>query len=92
MVWENPLRTDGEPRPRAHPGLSELRQPEAAGELMQFLQAINWMRTSLPELAELDAPLPGLLGECLCNTRLTKRVAARRVFDSSEWTDERAAA
>ena len=32
-----------------------------------------------------------LLEECLCNTRRTKRVAARRIIDSSEWTDERAA-
>ena len=72
-------------------GLSELRRPETAGELMQFLQAINWMRTSLPELAELEAPLRALPEECLCNTR-TKRVAARRAIGSNEWTDERMAA
>ena len=59
---------------------------------MQFLQAINWMRTSLPELAELEAPLRALLGECLRNTRCTKRVAARRAVGSNEWTDERMAA
>ena len=47
---------------------------------------------SLLELAELEAPLRGLLEECLCNTRRTKRVAARRVIGSSEGTDERAAA
>ena len=56
---------------------------------MQFLQAINWMRTSLPELVELEAPLRALLEECLCNTRCTKRVAARRAVGSNEWTDER---
>ena len=70
-------------------GLSELRRPETAGELMQFLQAINWIRTSLPELVELEAPLRALLEECLCNTRCTKRVAARRAVGSNEWTDER---
>ena len=69
-----------------------MRRPETAGELTQFLQAINWMRTSLPELAELGAPLRGLLEGCLCNTRRTKRVAARRVIGSSERTDEREAA
>ena len=73
-------------------GLSELRRPETAGELMQFLQAINWMRTSLLELAEVEAPLRGLLEECLCNTQRTKRLAARRVIGRREWTDERAAA
>ena len=45
--------------------LSEVRQSKTAGELMQFLQAINWMRTFLPEPAELEAPLHGLLEECL---------------------------
>ena len=78
--------------PERTQGLSELRRPETAGELMQFLQAFNWMRKSLPELAELEAPLRGLLEECLCNSRCTKRVATRRVKGSSEWTDERAAA
>ena len=78
--------------PERTQGLSELRRPETAGELMQFLQAINWMRTSLPELADLEAPLRALLEECLCNTRRTKRVAARRAIGSNEWTDERMAA
>ena len=59
---------------------------------MQFLQAINWMRSSLPELAELEAPLRALLEECLYNTRHTKRVAARHALGSNEWTDERMAA
>ena len=38
--------------PKRTHGLSEVRRPEITGELMQFLQDINWMRTSLPELAE----------------------------------------
>ena len=50
--------------PERTQGLSELRRPETAGELMQFLQAINWMRTFLPELAEFKAPLRALLQEC----------------------------
>ena len=41
--------------PKRTHGLSEVRRPEITGELMQFLQDINWMRTSLPELAELEA-------------------------------------
>ena len=78
--------------PERTQGISELRRPETADELMQFFQANNWMRTSLSELAELEAPLRGLLDECLCNTRRTKCMAARRIIGSSEWTDERAAA
>ena len=46
--------------PRRTDGLSELCRPETTGEPMQVRQAIDWMRTSLPELAELDAPLEGL--------------------------------
>ena len=91
VVWENLLRTpmvSHDPE-RAH-GLSQLRRPETTGELMQFLQTINWMRMPLPELAELEAPW--LLEEGLCNTRRTKRVAALRVLDSSEWTGEHAVA
>ena len=68
-----------------------LRRSETAGDLMQFIQAINWMPTSLPELVELEAPLRRLLEECLCNTRGNICVAARRVV-VSERTDERAAA
>ena len=66
--------------------------PERTQGLSEFLQTINWMRKSLPDLAELELPLRGLFEECLCNTRRTKVVAARRVIDSSRWTDERAAA
>ena len=40
----------------------------------------------------MEAPLRALLEECLCNTRRTKRVEARRAVDSNEWTDERMAA
>ena len=76
---------------RTH-GLSEVRRPEITGELMQFLQDINWMRTSLPERAALEAPLRALLEECLSNTRRTKRVAARRANGNNEWVGERMAA
>ena len=47
--------------PERTQGLRELRRPETAGWIMQFLQANNWMRTSVPELAELEAPLRELL-------------------------------
>ena len=50
------------------------------------------MRTSLPKLAELEAPLRALLEACLFSKQRTKRVAARRAIDSNEWTDKRMAA
>ena len=33
-------------------GLASMRRPQTAGELMQFLQAVYWLWTSFPRLAE----------------------------------------
>ena len=33
-------------------GLVKMQRPETVGELMQFLQAGNWMRLSLPNMAD----------------------------------------
>ena len=38
-------------------GLSDMRRPETASELMKFLQGMNWLRTSLLRMAEVVAPL-----------------------------------
>ena len=38
-------------------GLATMMRPETAGELMQFLQAVDWLRTSLPRIAEVVWPL-----------------------------------
>ena len=53
MVWENPLHGQTVSHdPERTQELGELRRPETVGELMQLFQAINRMRTSLPELAQ----------------------------------------
>ena len=44
-------------------GLMSMRRPQTPGELMQFLQAVNWFRTSLPRLAEVVEPFRVLLEE-----------------------------
>ena len=43
--------------PERFRGLVEMRRPETFGELMQFLQAANWMRLSLHNMAEVVSPL-----------------------------------
>ena len=43
--------------PPVSKGLSDMRRPQTASELMQFLQAANWLRTSLPRMAEVVQPL-----------------------------------
>ncbi|CAM9747557.1 unnamed protein product, partial [Sphacelaria rigidula] len=58
-------------------GLANMRRPQTAGELifyfMQFLQAVNWLRTSVPRLAEVVEPLRLLLEEHMVgNVRRTK--------------------
>ena len=42
-------------------GLVSIRHSQTAGELMQFFQAVNWLRTSLPRRAEVCEPLRMLL-------------------------------
>ena len=66
-----------------------MRRPENAGELEQFENAVNWMRTALPNLSEAEAPLRSLLQECLAGTTRTRRVASRRVIANEQWTQER---
>ena len=62
-------------------GLVSMRRPQTAGELVQFLQAVNWLRTSLSRLAEVVEPLRVVLEEHMGNIqRRTKRVASNRAI------------
>ena len=67
-----------------------MRRPETAAELMQILQAMNWLRTSLPRMAEVVAPLRVFLEELMVGAaRRTKRVAKNRVIPPESWTQDR---
>ena len=70
-------------------GLVEMRRPETVGELMKFLQATNWMRLSLPHMAEVVAPLRALMEHRLKETSRTKRIASRRALMDGDWTPKR---
>ena len=62
-------------------GLSDMRRPQTASELMQFLHAANWLRTSLPRMAEVVEPLRVFLEQLMAGaSRRTKRVARNRVI------------
>ena len=64
-----------------------MRRPDTAGELMQFLQTVNWLRTSLPRMAEVAYPLRVSLEEHLAGAkRRTKRVASNQVISAGDWT------
>ena len=74
-------------------GLANMRRPQTVGKLIQFLQAINCLRTSLTRLAEVVEPLrvllEGHMGEI---QRRFKRVASNRVIAQVAWTLEQVAA
>lgn len=92
LVWCGKVYSNGvvSHDPARVQGLSEMRRPQNAGELMQFLQAVNWLRTSLPRLAETVAPLRAFLEELLVGAkRRTKRVARNRVIPDAAWTEDR---
>ena len=78
-VWHDPERIRG---------LVEMRRPETVSELMQFLQAANWMRLSLPDMDEVVSPLRALLERKLKGTTRTKRVASRKVISEEDWSEE----
>ena len=57
-------------------GLSDMRRPQTASDLMQFLQAANWLRTSLPRMADVVEPLRVFLEQlmaCLLYTSPSPR-------------------
>ena len=89
VAWCGKVYSRGEIKhdPERLSGLANLRRPATAGELMQFLQAVKWLRTTLPRMAEIVAPLRDFLEAHLVgNPNLTKRVAANRAIAPEDWT------
>ena len=89
ITWCGKVYSQGQVKhdPERLTGLATMRRPETAAELMQFLQAVNWLRTSLPRMAEVVYPLRVFLEEHLAGAkRRTKRVASNRVISAGDWT------
>ena len=59
LVWCGKVYSDGvvSHDPARIQRLNDMRRPQTASELMQFLQAVNWLGTSLPRMAEVMEPL-----------------------------------
>lgn len=55
---------------------------------MQFLQAVNKMRTVLPELAVVMQALRDILEKGLKNNRRTRRVADKLQITEEAWTED----
>ena len=71
--------------PRNLKTLLEMKTPVKASELQQFICAVNWMRTAIPEYNKEIAPLQNLL-ESVCSStgKRTKR-ALSSVDISAKW-------
>jgi hypothetical protein len=65
--------------PKRIEGLTQLQPPKTAAELQQFLCAMNWMRSSIPEYNHLVAPLTQLLEQCMKTTKTRKKSQLARV-------------
>ena len=62
--------------------------PENAAQLQQFLAAMNWMRSKLPDYARICGPLQEFLNEVLEGRRRTASVAAGIRLAEQGWNDE----
>ena len=65
ITWYGRMHSQGDVKhdPERLASLATMRRPETAGELMQFLQAVNWLRRSWPRMAEVVWPLRVFLEE-----------------------------
>ena len=88
ITWCGKVYSQGQVKhdPQRLTGLITLRRPETASKLMQFLQAVNRLRTYLPSMAEVVHPLRVFLEEHLTGAkRRTKRVASNRAISAGDW-------
>ena len=59
ITWCGKVYSQGQVKhdPQRSTGLETMRRSETAGELVHFLQAVNWLRTSWPRMADVVYPL-----------------------------------
>ena len=74
------------PDPEKTQILQDMDRPETAADLMQFVCAMNWLRSSLPDYVRVMAPLSNLLERLLASqTKRTKNHAKRIKLDANIW-------
>lgn len=69
-------------------GLVEMRRLGNVSELHQFINVVKWLRTGLPNQAEVGALLMSRLKACLRHAHQTKRAATRRTISHKDWSEE----
>ncbi len=74
--------------PKRLQGLRDLPSPKTAGDLQQFICAINWMRQSIPRFNELVSPLSTLLEKCMQASKSRKKTQlARLLLNDYGWNE-----
>jgi len=71
--------------PRSLDTLKNMRTPEVAGDLQQFLCATGWMRSSIPEYAKTIAPLHNLMEDCYTRAGKRTKRAVRKTTLHGLW-------
>jgi hypothetical protein len=73
-------------------GLVEMQPPRTAGDLQQFLCAVNWMRQSIPEYNRLTAGLYAALEQAMKTAGSRKKAKlAKLPLDQIDWGDQQLA-
>ena len=91
ITWCGKVHSQGEVKhdPERLAGLDTMRRHETAIELMQFLQAVNSLRTSFPRMAGVVWHIRLFLEERMGGAkRRTKGVASNRTISAGEWASE----
>ena len=87
LISEEGIRFD----PRNHQALLELPEPTKGGELQQFLCAMGWMRSAIPEYTRLVAPLHAMLERVYAEANgRTKRKANGVQLSTVGWSEQEA--
>jgi hypothetical protein len=76
--------------PRHLQGLIDMQVPTTGAELMQFVCALGWLRTSLPEFTTLTAPLTDLLHKVhnAAGGARTKKAVAKIILTDVGWSTD----
>lgn len=86
IICANGIRHD----PSNLQGLLELDRPTTGGQLQQFLCAMQWLRSSIPQFQTLIQPLHDFLESVYNHVggKRTKRAVSRVILNNLGWHDE----
>lgn len=71
--------------PRRMQALTDMKHPEFAGDLQQFLCATNWIRSSIPMYSEVIAPLHNLMELCYKKAGRRTRKSVAKISLAGLW-------